>query len=327
MKKSYLILVLLFTVMACEKTIVYADGIPLQDGTEIITTPKERAAELMATVDDYVEILSPFDLQSKTLTVGTVTREDYLQYLKNRAMDYSYEDVEKLKRAVESIGKKLDAIGLYPNFPPVIEVIKTDMKEESGASGYTRLNYIAMADHMFSMSDKDFENVLIHELFHVLSRNNPAMQEKVYNSLGFQKSNEVPYPDGIHRISNPDAPFNNYYITIESPDGTVDAMLVLYSNKPYEGGSFFRYAKLGLLVVEGADDNKEPVIKGGKPVILQLDAVSNFYEQVGRNTGYIIHPEEVSADHFEFLVNNDRTPPDYELIEKLGEIIKEYGSK
>ena len=327
MKRSYLILFLLLTVLACEKTTVYADGIPLQDGTEIITTPKDRAVDMMTTVDGFVEILSPFDLQSKTLTTGPVTREEYLEYLKGRAMDYTYEDVEKLKRAVASIGKKLDAIGLYPNFPPIIEVIKTDMKEESGASGYTRLNYIAMADHMFSMSDKDFENVLIHELFHVLSRNNPEMQEKIYNSLGFHKCNEVAYPDGIYRISNPDAPFNNYYIEVETPDGLVDAMLILYSTKPYEGGSFFRYAKLGLMVVEGSDENKTPLIINGLPLILTLDAVSNFYEQVGRNTGYIIHPEEVSADHFEFLVNNDRTPPDYGLIEKLGQLIKEYGSK
>lgn len=327
MKRSYLILFLLLTVLACEKTTVYADGIPLQDGTEIITTPKDRAIEMMITVDGFVEGLSEFDLQSKTLTTGPVTREEYLEYLKGRAMDYTYEDVEKLKRAVASIGKKLDAIGLYPNFPPIIEVIKTDMKEESGASGYTRLNYIAMADHMFSMSDKDFENVLIHELFHVLSRNNPVMQEKIYNSLGFSKCNEVLYPDGLYRISNPDAPFNNYYIKVETSDGLVDAMLVLYSTKPYEGGSFFRYAKLALMVVEGTDDNKMPRTINGLPQLLQLDAVSNFYEQVGRNTGYIIHPEEVSADHFEYLVNNDRTPPDYGLIEKLGQLIKEYGSK
>ena len=325
MKRNFLIFVLSILTLPALQRYAVADGIPLQDQCELITTLPERAAEMMVTVDGFVNGLSDFDLQSKTLTIGTVTREEYLEFLKGRAMEYTYEDVEKLKRVAASITKKLDDAGLHPAFPPIIEVIKTDMKEESGASAYTRLNYIAMSADMFGMSDKDFEDVFIHELFHVLSRNNQQLQGKIYNSLGFKKSNEVPYPDGIQRISNPDAPFNNYYITVESADGPVDAMLVLYSLKDYEGGSFFRYAKLGLMVVEGDDNNKTPVIKDGKPVILQLDEVSNFFEQVGRNTGYIIHPEEASADHFRMLVNKE-SAPDQWIIDKLKTIIQESGS-
>ncbi len=39
--------------------------------------------------------------------------------------------------------------------------------------------------------------------------------------------------------------------------------------------------------------------------------ISGFYEQVGRNTGYIIHPEEILADNFALLVlaqKNVRSP-------------------
>jgi hypothetical protein len=322
-KKIFLLLAFL-TIIAAQRPVL-ADGIPLQGRTELITTPIDRAADLMATVDGFVSGLSSFDLSSKTLTIGEVTTDQYLASLRERPQEWTYEDVEKLKRVAASITRKLDDAGLYPNFPSVIEVIKTDMKEESGASAYTRLNYIAMGAPMFNLTDEDFEEVFIHELFHVLSRNNPSFQNKVYNSLGFTQCNEVKYPDGFQRISNPDAPFNNYYIKVGSGDGLVEAMLILYSDKDYDGGSFFRYAKLALMVVEGDDQNKRPVLKDGEPVILQLNEVTDFYEQIGRNTGYIIHPEELSADHFVMLVNNEQTPDQW-IIDELKKLLLEINS-
>jgi hypothetical protein len=321
-KKLFLVLILFTLSFPGTQSLVLADGIPLQDRTELITTPPERAADMMTTIDEFVRGLSSFDLQSKTLSTGDVTVEQYLAYLRERPQEWTYEDVEKLKRVAASITKKLDEAGLTPGFPSTIEVIKTDMKEESGASAYTRLNYIAMGADMFNLSDNDFEKVFMHELFHILSRNNPELQEKVYNSIGFKKCNEVPYPEQIHRIANPDAPFNNYYINVGSADGTVEAMLIFYSDKDYEGGSFFRYAKLALMVVEGDDQNKKPVMKDGKPVILQLSDVTNFYEQVGRNTGYIIHPEELSADHFVILLNNEAVK-DQRIIDDLKKLLLE----
>lgn len=321
-QKTGLILLFVFISSAA-----FSDGIPLQYGTELITTPPERAAELMTTEDEFTRGLSSFDLQSKTLTVGDVTMAQYFEYLKGRAQEWTYEDVEKLKRTAASITKKLNALGLEPNFPEVIEVIKTDMKEENGAAAYTRLNYIAMGAHLFKMEDKEFENVFIHELFHVLSRHNPGLQDAAYELLGFKKCNEVAYPPKIHRISNPDAPLNNCYITVKNGDESTDAMLVLYSDREYEGGSFFRYAKLGLMAVEGDDQNKTVVYKDGEPLILDIGQVSNFYEQVGKNTGYIIHAEEVSADHFELILNGDTNVPDLHLVEKLTQLIKEKGSR
>ena len=323
MHKKLLLVLILFTLsFPGTSRLVLADGIPLQDRTELITTPPERAADLMTTIDEFVRGLSSFDLQSKTLSTGDVTVEQYLASLRERPQEWTYEDVEKLKRVAASITKKLDEAGLTPGFPSTIEVIKTDMKEESGASAYTRLNYIAMGADMFNLSDNDFEKVFIHELFHVLSRNNPELQEKVYNSLGFKKCNEVLYPEQIHRISNPDAPFNNYFLTVNDDDGAKEVMLILYADRDYEGGSFFRYAKLGLMQVNGTANEKVPVLKNNAPVIFQPDDVSDFYEQVGRNTGYIIHPEELSADHFVILLNNEAVK-DQRIIDDLKKLLIE----
>jgi hypothetical protein len=150
------------------------------------------------------------------------------------------------------------------------------------------------------------------------------MSERVYNTIGFRKTNEIAYPKEIAdlRISNPDAPFNNFYITVQHEDKPVDVMLVLFAKKPYEGGSFFSYLQIGLLAVEGGDMNKTPVYTDGRPLILKVKEVQNFYEQVGKNTDYILHAEEVSADHFELLLNREKDIPNPELIEAMKNVMK-----
>jgi hypothetical protein len=42
---------------------------------------------------------------------------------------------------------------------------------------------------------------------------------------------------------------------------------------------------------------------------------------VGRNTGYLIHPEEILADNFELLIAADRRPPNPEIVHRMGEIL------
>jgi hypothetical protein len=164
----------------------------------------------------------------------------------------------------------------------------------------------------------------MHELFHVISRNNPDLRKKIYNSLGFKKCNDVPYPPEIAdlRISNPDAPHNNYYITVEHESKPVDVMIILFSGKQYSGGSFFSYLQIGLLAVEGGEMNKSPVYKNGKPLILKVKEVKNFYEQVGKNSDYILHAEELSADHFVMMLNQETALPNPELIEAMKSAMK-----
>ena len=65
------------------------------------------------------------------------------------------------------------------------------MKEEDGASAYTRQNFIVLAQGLFDAPESALEDIFIHELFHILSRNNPDMAERIYNTIGFVKCNPV----------------------------------------------------------------------------------------------------------------------------------------
>jgi len=62
-----------------------------------------------------------------------------------------------------------------------------------------------------------------------------------------------------------------------------------------------------------------PALREGEPVLLAVSAVSGFSEQVGRNTGYIIHPEEILADNFALMVTG-RSAESPEVLRKLREL-------
>ena len=68
------------------------------------------------------------------------------------------------------------------------------------------------------------------------------------------------------------------------------------SYDPVRGGEFFDYLQLGLLV------RTEPGAALSTERVVGLQQVTGFFEQVGQNTQYVIHPEEILADNFALLV-------------------------
>ena len=163
----------------------------------------------------------------------------------------------------------------------------------------------------FAKSQQDLQKLICHELFHVLSRHNPELRERLYRIIGFTKCNEIDLPPELQRrkITNPDAPRNDYFIRVQV-DGRQSCVVPLLISRveKYDverGGEFFAYITLQFLVAEKeiGSANLKTVFDGSSPKVVGLERVSGFIEQVGRNTDYIIHPEEILADNFALLVS------------------------
>jgi hypothetical protein len=112
-------------------------------------------------------------------------------------------------------------------------------------------------------------------------------------------------------ITNPDCPVIEHYITLKGTDGTPkDAALMLYSKMDFKPGKtdLGAYAAVGLLALTGDDTHKTPLLKDGKPVILELETEPDFFAQAGTNTEYVLHIEEISAEHFAALMADEPLP-------------------
>jgi len=68
--------------------------------------------------------------------------------------------------------------------------------------------------------------------------------------------------------------------------------------------------------------NKKPVYKDGKLLILEMNNVKGFFKQVGKNTAYVIHAEELCADQFVMVLDQTKDLPNSELIEGMKAALK-----
>ncbi len=62
------------------------------------------------------------------------------------------------------------------------------------------------------------------------------------------------------------------------------------------------YADVGLMELTGDEKNLVPVMKDGMAVVHNLQDVPDLFTKIGTNTQYILHPEEIAAEHFAMLI-------------------------
>ena len=131
------------------------------------------------------------------------------------------------------------------------------------------------------------------------------------------------------RISNPDAPVVEHCILVTENDMPHWVAPVLFSRIPeYDpkvGGTFFRYLEMRLMAIDR--DTAKPILRDDKPVMFQPREVEGFFEQIGNNTSYILHPEETLANNFVFLITKKQGLANPEIPEKIGGVLLKPESK
>ncbi len=283
----------------------------------------EKAQELLTEEDEFSRSWSRFDINSRMHKTNS-TKSELFEMLTKQARAWTEAEENKIRTICTNVSKNLEGQGFNLNLPEEIYFVKTTCREEGAAAGYTRAQFIVLKETLLSQSEEDLEHLVVHELFHILSRHNPEFRKKMYGLIGFKMMNTVSYPESIagHRITNPDAPQTDSYIAVKANGRKVECLMILYAKEDYKHGEFFDYLNVGFLSLTG-DFIKSVEYQGTKPIIYSMAEVDGFYEQVGRNTNYIIHPEEIMAENFSHAVLNKKNLPNPELIEQIKVLLRE----
>lgn len=305
-------------------------NIPLYSAmnTQIEILDKQQAASLICVKDIFVGSMSNFDRQARVQTPGKeVTEADYLKYLSTKTLDFTKEEVLLAQTWASGISSFLESKALKLNWPKVIYFIKTTGDEEGNAA-YCRGNeVIAFPAEYFKRPEA--QQILAHELFHILSRCNSALRDALYSNMNFVKCNSIELPPSLFKITNPDAPFNYHFIQVLTPKGYyANVVPILFSTKPYEGGIFFEYLNFRLAEIE--HDNVvespflKPVVKNGELVVWNPEEVKGYLESLGKNTTYTVHPEECLADNFKLWVSGETNFPSPKVVEDMVNTLYKY---
>ena len=300
--------------------------LPLTAETKIVFASVEEGGKILATNDEFTRSLSKFDLQARMQKTENASLDEWKKFVKAEVLPWSDEDIAHVKPAVTMLADKLKKFKLP--LPEKILLVHTSGKEEGNAA-YTRANAIFLPSAMLTFAADKLEGTLCHELFHILSRNDAETRQRLYGIIGFRACEEIPLPAMLkdRKLTNPDAPLINCTIDLKVNGKVVTATPVLYSSEPAfdpkANKSLLRYLVFRLMVVDKRDGKLQPADNGG-PILLDPDPskVPNYFEQIGSNTGYIIHPDEILADNFIKLVNEDKNLKTPKIVEQMGSVLR-----
>jgi len=258
-----------------------------------------------------------------------ISEETYLRFVAANVLGWTNDEKALVESALLDLRPRLTALSL--SWPETIYLVKTTGNEEGGAA-YTRGNAIVFPHTVLAQGHKEsLRKTISHELFHILTRNNAVLKEKLYAAIGFQRCGEVAFPSKLKaiKITNPDAPKNDHCIRLRVADTPAWAVPILFSRTAkYDasrGGEFFHYMQFQFLLVEGKDAAVPSTVTydDANFRLVGVNRVAGFFEQVGRNTDYIIHPEEILADNFSLLIRGEESIPSPEVIKKMREALEQ----
>ena len=289
--------------------------------------------QLLAANGEFYNSLNQNNIDWRMRRTGA-TIDELKDFVQTCVRDFNEEEKVAITRAVASIELKLNDMGAALPFPKDdIVFVKTTMQEESNAGAYTHKTEIYIGERILQYgvahggddeptSESNwlyFNYAIAHELFHCLTRNSPEFRSQMYSLIGFTTtgSDFVFAPDIQNAILiNPDVEHIDNYAEFTINDEKRNCELLVLYTKTWEEAyaevgdeaSFFNYNQAVLVPVDALD------------TYYPVEDASDFWDVVGRNTDYVIAPEECLADNFSYTIVYGFDGMDYQTPQLITDI-------
>lgn len=273
----------------------------------IISDSTDRFFERVSAVEMSIQMKKPLNRQTSRADLMSA----YRQFLQSDMAGFSAEEAKMVEKTLKQIYPP--CMRLHPDiFPDTLVLIKTKALHYGEGVYYTRENTIVIPYNALSGDRDAFKTTLCHELFHVYSRLHPEKRRALYQRIGFSGIGydrlELPPLLAERVLHNPDGVDFAQIIELQQPKAPlIRAVPIIYANEPgfvERKPAFFSYLTFELFQVKESGDGIWRVLTkpDGLSSTLDLRNQPDFFRQIGDNTGYIIHPDEVLADNFAFLM-------------------------
>jgi hypothetical protein len=270
---------------------------------------RAKGIELLSKPDDWSEQLSEFDMKARMRTLRTPGLQDFLNFISANVLDWTPDEQKYWSSLINKLSEAMAGLRLYV---PEIYMLKSTGLEEFNAV-YTRNRSVVFPVERINFShdeQRDFF-LLAHEIFHILSKENPGLRDSLYALIDFISLNNFIFPPELeqYRLSNPNGEWYKHAISVQSDIGLIYVTPVIQTTVPVEKviefstegrPKIFDVLDILLLVV---DPLTGEVIRNekGLPISYRFNN-TDWAKRVQRNTSYIIGPEEIMADNFALLM-------------------------
>lgn len=301
-------------------SLLQAQVVEISPGTRAAFASIDEGARLLSVRDAFVAAMSPFDRPARLKTDKDVTEAEYLAFVARQTLEWTDSEVAALAAILERFRKATADLDL--SLPPVVLFVKTTGLEE-GRAAYCRGSSVVLPVNVVAGDPEELEKTVFHELFHIYSRNHPEKREAFYGILGFEVSPEIALPEPLRsrKITNPDAPRIDSIIRVRVGSERRPVTPVLLATSEHydvkKGGEFFESMQFRLLVLDEEGGRFRPASVGGQPELITAVQAPDYLEQIGANTRYIIHPEEILADNFVLLIQAAKSVATPAILDRM----------
>jgi predicted transcriptional regulator YdeE len=265
----------------------------------------KEAQKLYLSNTDYLNNFSQYDLDYK-MNKKNATLEEFKAFGVSQMLEFTDKEKKLISKQIAKMEKTLEIQKMSLPFNEEIIFIKSTQKEENGSLAYTHGTQIYFAEKFIDNLEetnirKKFlvDRVFWHELFHCLTRANKIFRKDMYKIIHFtvtEKDFIIPKSIFDISISNPDVEHHDSYATFNINGKNIDCYMVLTASKPFNkpGDSFFHCIQTCIVPIDSKSEFYLP------------ENATNFWEIFGKNTNYVIDPEECLADNFSYaMLNNE----------------------
>ncbi|MDC0230846.1 hypothetical protein OAK19_02680 [Aureispira] len=308
--KSICIGLMIAGAIACaRKPAPITTGQNTKAGYRLISERQARKWIIIDNKESFFDKVTPLEMSIQMKqNHKNIPREEVLEKYKKMLQDdlseFTNEEKEIVKKLFDKALELCYQISPEINLPEIF-LIKTKGHYYGSSVYYTRDNSIVIPAPMLNLGanlkNMSFLRTMIHEIFHIYSRYNKDKRDAMYKRIGFDKIPNLSLSDFLEKrvLYNPDGVDLRYSINVKDSTGrTFKAIPVIYSkHNGYKETipSFFSYLTFQLYEIR---DRAGIWSVKNKDIGNSIEDLTGFWEQVGTNTKYNIHPDEICADNF-----------------------------
>jgi hypothetical protein len=276
---------------------VFIDSSEASDA--IINDDVDRFFELISKRDIEIQMKRTTPFQNRDLALAA-----YKTFLRNQVSNWTTDEKLVILTLLNE-AKRLCDLQSPRLFPQGLRFIKIKTGHYGNDVFYTRGRSICVSENMFPIQDTSrYLPVILHEVFHVISRYNPSLRNDLYRLIGFEPSPKpIKASDKLAEwlLTNPDGVEHQHFLKMITADSTyriVPVITAKLKNFRPSQPAFFDYLSFDLYKLSDQSSFLEIMSDSLGKTTLPMEAASGFFNAIKDNTQYIIHPEEIMADNF-----------------------------
>lgn len=296
---------------------------PAARGFVAATVTEGRAIVLAP--DEFTAEFTPADISIRLQQTEGGTEADVRGLYADQVVAWTPEEEARLAAMAARNRPALDALDAW--IPDTLLFVKNTARLDGGLP-HTRANAIFFGPTL-PEDDAELDGLFFHELFHVMSRANANRRDELYGSIGFQRCTSFDLPAGLRArmFTNPDAPTVEYVVPQANPsDNQRFTTPVLTADPPHydPATNFTGYFEILFIDVRRSANGACTTVarEDGDVARFEMrEAVGMLFAHAGRNTNYVLHPEELMADNFSQMMTRRADAPDPWVYERLAGVL------